>query len=288
MVDTEQSLNRTIELLIRTGLPGLTRERTILVPEIIDRMGAQLDSDPRIALWDQWASRYHTLLNLRITKDLWEGFGEVITNHVPKTDQRMDCLDLGCGTGFVVEKLARNFPYARIVGADRSIPFLRKTQERIGTRLQGAVGRVVLNRMDLTRPFPWGDGSYDLATMNFVLQYFSALEQQHIVAESARILRKGGLLVISTFTQGTAFGDVIKPIIVPEVLKGGIKAVMTFANIPVTRKFDSLRREGKMHNPSIEDLEGVHLKAGFKEFKIARKMVHPQGWDYGVYTVAIK
>lgn len=278
----------TIELTIEGGLFGL-RKRVILAPKIIDYAGdEQLNGDPRNSLWDRWAGRYHTLLNLDITEKLWEGFGEVVTTHVPNRDQRKDCLDLGCGTGYVVEMLATNFPESRIVGADLSIPFLRKTQERIGTRLQEALGRIALHRMDLTRSYPWDDESFDVLTMNFVFQYFGSSEQQHIVSEGWRVLKPEGQLFISTFTEGTVFGEVIKPIIIPEIRQRGFGALQTLFNIPVTRQFDRLRQRGMMNNPSISDLERMHEQAGFSDFTVARRMVHPQGWDYGVYTVATK
>lgn len=290
MLDTEQSFNRMTDLRIEEGLFSGKRSRVISVPAIVDYIGeGQLDSDPRSILWDQWAGRYHTLLNLGITERLWKGFGEVVAANVPpNSGQRRNWLDAGCGTGYVIEMLATGYPQDRIVGADLSIPFLRKTQERIGTKLQEALGRIALHRMDLTKPYPWEDGSFDGVTMNFVFQYFGPSEQQHIISENARVLRSGGQSFISTFTAGTAFGDVIKPIIIPELRQRGIRALQTLANIPVTRQFDKFRQEGTMRNPSIEDLERMHRQAGFSEFKVARQMQHPQGWDYGVYTVATK
>lgn len=282
--------HRTTELTINGGLFGL-RKRVISAPEIIDYVGdEQTDDDPRSTLWDKWANRYHTLLNLQITEDLWRGFSEVVTSNASNNGQINDCLDAGCGTGYVIEMLATNFPESRIVGADKSIPFLKKTQERIGTRLQEALGRIALHRMDLTKPYPWGDESFDVLTMNFVFQYFGPFEQQHIVSEGWRVLKPGGQLFISTFTEGTQFGAVIKPIIVPEIRQRGLPALQTLLNIPVTRQFDRLRKQGKMHNPSISDLKRMHDQAGFSGFQVARAMRHPtrEGWDYGVYTVATK
>lgn len=282
--------HRTTELTINGGLFGL-RKRVISAPEITDYVGdGQLNGDPRSSLWNRWAARYHTLLNLSITRGLWDGFTTVVLGEIPDRDRGIDCLDAGCGTGFVIEELARNLPNSRISGADLSVPFLIRAQERIGTKLQEAVGRVSLYRANLTESYPWEDESFDLVTMNFVFQYFSFKEQQHIVSESARVLREGGKLVISTFSEGTEFKDVVMPIFLPEIRQHGVKALMTLTNIPITKRFDHLRKQGMMNNPSISDLERMHEQAGFSDFRVARTMVHPvrKDWDYGVYTVATK
>lgn len=285
----ESLVNRQTPIEVRSGFPK--GRRTVQAPKIVDlRAQKNLSTDPRVPVWDKWAEKYHTLLNMDLTAGLWQGFQETVNSEIPDKQKERDCLDAGCGTGFVVEHLGRTLPNARIVGIDLSIPFLERAQERVGTKLGDALGRVGLGRVDLTQKYPFEDETFDLVTMNFVFQYFSAAEQQHMVAESARVLRPGGKLILSTFSEGTKFKDVIMPIFVSELKSHGSKAVATLLNIPVTKKFDAMREQGLMNNPSDEQLSGFHTQAGFSDFRIARRMMHPvkKGWSYGVYTVGTK
>ncbi|MFF8378673.1 class I SAM-dependent methyltransferase [Streptomyces sp. NPDC015661] len=90
-------------------------------------------------------------------------------------------LDLACGTGLVTERLAR--PGLRVYGADAAHAMVRVAAGR-------APGRAV--RADARR-LPLPDASLDAVTAVWLLHLvpFAA----DIVAEAARVLRPGGVLV---------------------------------------------------------------------------------------------
>ncbi|MFJ5137167.1 class I SAM-dependent methyltransferase [Streptomyces sp. NPDC088707] len=90
-------------------------------------------------------------------------------------------LDLACGTGLVTERLAR--PGLRVYGADAAHAMLRVAQGRVP-------GRVV--RADARRlPFP--DASLDAVSAVWLLHLVPFTAE--IVAEAARVLRPGGVLI---------------------------------------------------------------------------------------------
>ncbi len=92
-------------------------------------------------------------------------------------------LDLACGTGLVTERLAR--PGLRVLGADAAHAMLRAAAGRLP-------GRAV--RADARRlPFP--DGSLDAVCAVWLLHLVPFTGE--IVAEAARVLRPGGVLVVT-------------------------------------------------------------------------------------------
>jgi ubiquinone/menaquinone biosynthesis C-methylase UbiE len=101
-------------------------------------------------------------------------------------DPRSVVADLGCGTGPVSAALA---PFvARVIAVDSSPAMLRAARRR----LRGA-GHVELRRGDL-EAVPIDDGEADGATMMLVLHHVP--EPGQALAETARILRGGGRLVV--------------------------------------------------------------------------------------------
>lgn len=92
-------------------------------------------------------------------------------------------LDLACGTGLVTERLAR--PGLRVLGADAAHAMLRAAAGRLP-------GRAV--RADARRlPFP--DGSLDAVCAVWLLHLVPFTGE--IVAEAARVLSPGGVLVVT-------------------------------------------------------------------------------------------
>ncbi len=98
-------------------------------------------------------------------------------------------LDLATGSGVLAASLQRVCPATTIIGADFSLPMLRRAQST------GRLRRLaVADAMGL----PFGDGVFDAVTVAFGLRnmpsYRGALE------ETRRVLRPGGRLLILDFS----------------------------------------------------------------------------------------
>ena len=98
-------------------------------------------------------------------------------------------LDLATGSGVLAASLQRACPGTTIIGADFSLPMLRRAQST------GRLRRLaVADAMDL----PFDDGAFDAVTVAFGLRnmpsYRGALE------ETRRVLRLGGHLLILDFS----------------------------------------------------------------------------------------
>lgn len=96
-------------------------------------------------------------------------------------------LDLGCGTGRYLQRLAS--AGARPVGADFSLGMLRAARRRVDA--------VPLVAADLQQDFPFDDATFDATVCALVGEH---LERLHItLREAHRALRPGGRLVFTVY-----------------------------------------------------------------------------------------
>ena len=98
-------------------------------------------------------------------------------------------LDVGCGAGnYAAELLDRGA--AAVVGLEGSETLLSAARARLGDTVE-------LHHHDLEQPFTFlRDESFDVAMMALVYHHIDAREQ--LLAELRRVLKPGGLLLVST------------------------------------------------------------------------------------------
>jgi SAM-dependent methyltransferase len=95
-------------------------------------------------------------------------------------------LDLGCDAGgrttWIADRVGARAMYGLEIAADRAeIAASRGVQVNLG---------------DLSRPFPYADGSFDLVVSNQVIEH--VVDTDNFVREAYRVLKPGGRVVIST------------------------------------------------------------------------------------------
>lgn len=101
-------------------------------------------------------------------------------------------LDVGCGTGTVVCRLAREYG-CEVVGVDPSLPMID-----VARREAGECGEFCVARAEA---LPYEDGEFDAALMRLVVHH---LDRPKAFAELRRVLRPHGRLAITT-TDPVAF-----------------------------------------------------------------------------------
>ncbi len=99
--------------------------------------------------------------------------------------------DLACGPGFTGRRLAASGRFARVYGVDWSLPMLRQA-------LAARAPDMPLLRADVTR-LPFARES--LAGLHAGAALHVWPDPTSAIAEAARVLRPGGVLVASTFTH---------------------------------------------------------------------------------------
>ncbi len=141
------------------------------------------------AAWDQWAPDYARagLRNWAVEASwgLW-GVPETQAGVLPPDLVGQDCIELGCGTGYVSAWLARRG--ARPVGLDNSAAQLataRELQQRFGLRfplIHASAEQV-----------PFADASFDLVISEYGASIWC--DPYAWIPEAARLLRPGGRLI---------------------------------------------------------------------------------------------
>jgi SAM-dependent methyltransferase len=95
-------------------------------------------------------------------------------------------LDAGCGTGRLLQELRRRHSDVRSVGVDLSPHALARCRARSLRDLsRGSVNEL-----------PLRSGAFDVVTSDDVL-YFDGVDDRRALAEFARVLRPGGMLVVN-------------------------------------------------------------------------------------------
>ncbi|MBR8833550.1 MAG: class I SAM-dependent methyltransferase [Stigonema ocellatum SAG 48.90 = DSM 106950] len=121
-------------------------------------------------------------------------------------------LDIGCGTGRLMERLATQFPDLRAIGLDLSTEMLRvaRRNNHHRPRLIYIEGKA--------ESLPFADGQFD-AVFN-TLSFLHYLEPQQVFDEVARVLSPGGRFYLVDLTARNSIH--IPPQYTP-VMVGGIR-----------------------------------------------------------------
>ena len=115
-------------------------------------------------------------------------------------------LDLGCGSGGCRAALEQQFPGARWLGLDLSPAMMRAAPagghwgRPLGAWLRGA-GAGLLRACASAERLPLADGAVDLVFSNLMLHWHPAPHE--VIAEIARVLRTGGLVMFSSYGPDT-------------------------------------------------------------------------------------
>jgi ubiquinone/menaquinone biosynthesis C-methylase UbiE len=118
---------------------------------------------------------------------LWPKEAEVLKRQGLRPDARV--LEVGCGPGFITERLLRLVPDGSVTGIDND-PYMVELADR---RLSGRENLEVRQASVTATGFP--DATFDAATARLVFQHLP--DPVSAVAELRRILRPGGRLFIT-------------------------------------------------------------------------------------------
>lgn len=106
--------------------------------------------------------------------------------------------EVGCGTGWLTERLLRLFPHAQLTAIDLSERMIEQTQLKLGNRIS-QVNFIVGDAEE------WGKDAageeFDLIVSNATFQWFNAPERT--CRALSRQLRGGGMLAFATFGPQT-------------------------------------------------------------------------------------
>lgn len=138
-------------------------------------------------IFDLWASSYDSLL----PSVFYQAVHKRLLEYVDLSAQA-NVLDLGCGTGRLLERLATKFPELRGTGLDLSPKMLQvaRLSNRHHPRLIFIEGKA--------EALPFGDGQFD-AVFNSI-SFLHYLEPKQVLQEVARVLTPSGRFYLVDIT----------------------------------------------------------------------------------------
>jgi SAM-dependent methyltransferase len=143
---------------------------------------------------------------------LWSAmFGSVLLERVPLQPGTV-ALDAGCGTGFPLLELAQRLgPESRVHGLDPWATAIFRADRK---RRQWGVAQARLHVGDAAK-MPFRDASFDLIVSNLGLNNFA--DAPAAMAECRRVLRRGGVLALTTNLAGhmREFYEVFESVLPP-------------------------------------------------------------------------
>ncbi|MBE9199819.1 MULTISPECIES: class I SAM-dependent methyltransferase [unclassified Nodularia (in: cyanobacteria)] len=150
-------------------------------------------------LFDQWAFSYDWLFPSVIYQAIHKRLLEYVD-----LPERANILDMGCGTGRLLERLATEFPDVRATGLDLSANMLRMA------RLSNCHHPRLIYIEGQAESLPFGEGQFNavFSTISF-LHY---LEPQQVLSEVARVLSPGGRFYLVDITTKKEIAPQVLPI----------------------------------------------------------------------------
>ena len=131
--------------------------------------------------YDEMASEYDQRWSFYVGATVRETIRRLPTKGV------CSVLDVGCGTGALLEKVHSRYPDARLFGVDLSPKMLEVAQ--------GKLGRSVELRASRAESLPFEDESVDVVVSTNVFHFLR--EPKKCLGEFSRVLKSGGTVVIT-------------------------------------------------------------------------------------------
>lgn len=134
-------------------------------------------------------------------------WAELLDRLALKGDERL--LDIGCGRGAVLVMAAKRLPRGQAVGVDHwSTTDQSGNAEGVTRRnatLEGVADRIELRTADM-RQLPFDDESFDVVVSSLAIHNVpGAAERTKALREAARVLKRGGRLVIADIRHSGAY-----------------------------------------------------------------------------------
>ena len=133
------------------------------------------------------------------TADIWDQkfgaepddpFYQAVALQIPQTDEPIDILDLGCGTGIQLEFVFARASNARVTAIDRAPNMLRQ----LSAKFAGKTEQLRLQQGSLLE-LPFGHHAYDYAISTLTMHHFLPERKIAIYRKVREALRRSGIYV---------------------------------------------------------------------------------------------
>jgi len=171
-------------------------------------------------------------------KDIQNRLYSLILDYIDFTGKGT-VLDIGCGDGSLIIKLADKYPEAEFTGIDLWEGMWGYSKERCeGNVKSSGVNNSVSFIKASASELPFEDESFDLAVSNFVFhEVKDAKDKKEVIKEALRVVKKGGVFVFNDlFLLKSYYGDINS--LLGEIKSWGIRDVeyIKTADLPFVPK----------------------------------------------------
>ncbi|QDT06266.1 23S rRNA (guanine(745)-N(1))-methyltransferase [Rubripirellula lacrimiformis] len=137
---------------------------------------------PAKRFWNWYAKFYGSVENLAPHKRMINAVAALVP------DSAQSILDMGCGSGALLQELRKSRPDANLSGIDFSDEMLARAQKRVPDfdACQG----------NLDTPLSYSDAQFDCIVCTNAL--YAVDSPQNLVSEMLRVVKKSGVVVVST------------------------------------------------------------------------------------------
>lgn len=192
-------------------------------------------------------------------------FYQAVSAPIEKTDEPLNILDLGCGTGLEIEALFQSVPNAWITGVDVSANMLQRLQKRYIAHMDQIT---LVTDSYLTMPFA-------RQTYDYII---SAMANHHLLRDTKRKLY---MKIQAALKPGGKYieGDSV----IPAAMESQFLAEyhQQVAGMPQAE-------DGHYHIDipfSIATQRSLLMEAGFKDFELVWQKDRTAVWNMAVYVV---
>lgn len=147
------------------------------------------DSNKIAAAFHQKAGEYDQ--HIRVQKRVVAQLASSVKLHLGTSPAHI--LDVGTGTGGLLERLHSSYPAARLTGVDIALNMCLRTRQKMGGVCQVVCGDVEC--------LPFRAGTFDLVVSASVLQWVGNLSLA--LSELRRVVQPGGSISLAFFCDGT-------------------------------------------------------------------------------------
>ena len=148
-----------------------------------------LDTSRIAAAFHQKAGEYDQ--NIRVQKRVVSQLANSVRLHLGATPE--DILDVGTGTGALLEKFTALYPAARLTGIDIAPEMCLRARQKLGKTCHIVTGDA--------ESLPFKNDMFDLVVSASALQWVENLSAA--LSEMRRVVRQGGSISLAFFCDGT-------------------------------------------------------------------------------------